>query len=111
MKKMLIMVLAVFLSFGFVTAVMSQDEPQNVFERKMAMSRAMTFEGTVLSHDVSCHCVVVGTSAGNLTFQDDYAKFDQDYNRLKGLKVGAMIRGEYKTVDHINYAVWVGLKK
>jgi hypothetical protein len=114
MKRMLVIVLAVFLSFGYVSAVLAQSSAPGgegeVFESQLAMAKAMPFEGTVLSHDVMCHCIVVKTSMGNLTLQDDYAKFQQDYNRLKGLKIGAMIKGEYKTVNFINYATWVAYK-
>ena len=39
-----------------------------------------------------------------MTFQDDYAEFDQDYNRAKGLKIGAKAKIMYKTVNSINYA-------
>ncbi len=70
----------------------------------------MPFEGKVISHDIMCHCVVLETAAGNLTLQDDYAKFQQDYNRLKGLKIGSRVKGEYKTVNYINYALWVAYK-
>ena len=115
MRKMVVVALAVFLTLGIAYTVMAQmgapGGEGEVFEQKLAMSKAMPFEGTVLSHDVSCHCVVVKTAGGNLTLQDDYAKFEQDYNRLKGLKIGSMIRGEYKTVDFINYAMWVSYKK
>jgi hypothetical protein len=76
----------------------------------LAMARAVPFEGTVVSHDVMCHCVVVRTASGDLTMQDDYAKFQQDYNRLKGLRIGSMVKGEYKTVKYINYALWVAYK-
>jgi hypothetical protein len=115
MRKMLAFVLlAVFLSFGFVTMSFAQQSAVGgegeVFEQQLALSKVMTFEGTVLSHDVLCHCIVVKTAMGNLTLQDDYAKFQQDYNRLKGLKIGAMIRGDYKTVNYINYAMMVSYK-
>ncbi len=116
MRKMLVIALAVFLSFGFITGVMAQanlGSPSGegeVFENQLAMAKAMPFEGTVVSHDIMCHCVVVKTATGNLTLQDDYAKFQQDYNRLKGLKVGSMVKGEYKTVKFINYAMWVSYK-
>ena len=117
MRKMLaLVVLAVFLSFGLVTMSFAQSNlgapsgEGEVFETQLAMAKAMPFEGTVLSHDVMCHCMVVKTAGGNLTVQDDYAKFQQDYNRLKGLKIGAMVKGEYKTVNFINYATWVSYK-
>jgi len=63
----------------------------------------MKFTGTVVSHDPMCHCVIVKTPKGELTLQDDYAKFMQEYNQAKGLKVGAEVTGVYKTVNHIHY--------
>ena len=114
MRKMLVLALAVFLSLGLATAGLAQmgspGGEGEVFEQQLAIAKAMPFEGTVISHDVICHCIVVKTSAGNLTLQDDYAKFQQDYNRLKGLKIGSMIKGEYKMVNYINYALWVAYK-
>jgi len=83
-----------------MSAVMAQSSGPGgegeVFEQQMALAKVMPFEGTVLSHDVMCHCVVVQTSMGNLTLQDDYTKFDQSYNRLKGLRVGSAIRASTK---------------
>ena len=116
MRKLVVLALAVFLTFGLANAVMAQSNlggpggEGEVFETQLAMAKAVPFEGTVVSHDVMCHCVVVQTAGGNLTLQDDYAKFQQDYNRLKGLKIGAMVKGEYKTVKFINYAMWVAYK-
>ncbi len=79
--------------------------PDEVFQQKMGAAKTMAFEGIVLSHDVACHCVVVKTADGNLTLQDDYAEFDQEYDRAKGLPIDGKIGGHYKTVDYINYAV------
>jgi hypothetical protein len=114
MRKLVILALAVFLTFGLVSMVMAQAGAPGgegeVFQQQLALAKAMPFEGTVLSHDVMCHCVVVQTAGGNLTLQDDYAKFQQDYNRLQGLKIGSTIKGEYKTVKYINYALWVAYK-
>lgn len=112
MKKVLVLVLAVFLSLGSITTVLSQSPADEYtgFQQKLATARMMTFEGIVLSHDPVCHCIVVKTDKGELVLQDDYAKFDQDYNRLKGLKIGAMVKGEYKTVNYINYAMSVQYK-
>ena len=39
-----------------------------------------------------------------VTVQDDYAEFNQNYDRAKGLKIGAKAQVTYKTVDSINYA-------
>jgi len=109
MKRVLVLVLAVFLRLGSVTAVLSQGPADEYtgFQQKLAAAKTMTFEGTVLSHDPVCHCIVVKPDKGELVLQDDYAKFDQEYNRLKGLRIGAMVKGEYKTVSYINYALSV----
>lgn len=109
--RMMVVVLAMLLGFGYAGAVFAQGSesggpgPEVAFQQKMGAARTMQFDGTVLSHDVACHCIVVKTSKGNLTLQDDYVKFDQDYNRAKGLKIGAKVKGTYKTVDYINYAL------
>ena len=68
----------------------------------------MKFEGTVLSHDVDCHCVALKVPeivTGILILQDNYATFDSDYDKIAGLAVGSKVRGTYKTVDYINYAL------
>jgi hypothetical protein len=116
MRKIAVLALALFLTLGIANVVMAQGGmgapggEGEVFEQQLALAKAMSFEGKVVSHDIMCHCVVVETATGNLTLQDDYAKFQQDYNRLKGLKIGSMIKGEYKTVKYINYALWVAYK-
>jgi hypothetical protein len=116
MRKIVVLALALFLTLGMANAVMAQSNlggpggEGEVFETQLAMAKAVPFEGTVVSHDVMCHCVVVKTASGDLTMQDDYAKFQQDYNRMKGLKIGSMVKGEYKTVKYINYALWVAYK-
>jgi hypothetical protein len=116
MRKLAALALAVFLALGMANAAIAQigmgapGGEGEVFEQKLALVKAMPFEGQVISHDVMCHCIVVKTATGDLTLQDDYAKFQQDYNRLKGLKIGSMIKGEYKTVNYINYAQWVAYK-
>lgn len=110
MKKLLVLALAVFMSFGLITAVYAQGGDVEDFSKKMAAAKTMTFEGTVLSHDVTCHCVVVKTAKGELVLQDDYVKFDQDYNRAKGLKIGAAVKGEYKKISYLNYATSIANK-
>ena len=114
MRKIVVLALAVFLTLGMAMTVMAQMSAPGgegeVFEQQLAIAKAMPFEGKVVSHDVMCHCVVVQTASGNLTMQDDYAKFQQDYNRMKGLKIGSMVKGEYKTVNYINYALWIAYK-
>ena len=107
MKEVMSVVLAVLLAVVFVGSVFAQEttaNPMEEFNKKLAVAKSMTFEGTVLSHDVACHCIVVKGAKANLTVQDDYAVFTQDYNRAKGLKIGANVKVTYKTVDYINYA-------
>jgi hypothetical protein len=106
-KKVSIIVLALlfvisFTSFSFAQGGSASD-PSDVFKQKMNSAKIMHFSGTVLSHDVACHCMVVKTAKGNVTVQDDYIKFDQNYNKAKGLQIGAKVKGTYKTVDYINY--------
>ena len=116
MKKMLVVLLAMFLSLGCASAGLAQIQASapggeaEVFESQMAMANTISFEGVVLSHDVMCHCIVVKTASGNLTLQDDYAKFQLGYNRLKGIKIGSTVKGEYKTVNFISYLLWVAYK-
>jgi len=45
-----------------------------------------------------------------MIIQDDYAKFEQEYDKAKGLKIGEKASGTYKMVDMINYAVDVHQK-
>jgi hypothetical protein len=107
--KVLMAVLAVMLMASFTGMAYAQGEgamgANEDFQKKFGAAKAMKFEGTVLSHDVKCHCIVLKTAKGTLTVQDDYAKFMGDYDRAKGLKVGSKATGSYKTVDYINYAV------
>jgi hypothetical protein len=107
MKKTLLMAVAVLFVLSFSGMGFAQDlqSAGTEMQAAMAKAKAMKFEGTVLSHDVKCHCVVVKTAKGNLTLQDDYAKFDGEYNRATGLKIGSKTMGEYKTVMYINYAL------
>jgi hypothetical protein len=114
MKRVLVGVMVLLLSVTFVSAVLAQgnaDPALQQFNTKLAAVKSMTFEGTVLSHDVLCHCFVVKTAKGPLTFQDDYAKFDQEYNRAKGLTIGAKVKGEYKPLNYLNYALSVEYAK
>jgi hypothetical protein len=112
MKRGIAVCFAVLMCFSFLTVSFAQDKGDygEAFSIPWANAKTMNFEGTVLSHDVACHCLVVKTAAGELVLQDDYANFDQDYNRLKGLKIGSAIKGQYKTVNHINYATLVAYK-
>ena len=76
---------------------------KTAFENKLAAAKEMSFTGMVVSHDPVCHCIVVKTASGELTLQDDYARFMQEYNEANGIKIGAEVVGVYKTVNHIHY--------
>ena len=98
----------VSMHFGGVSLAQQPLAPTGIFQQKIGKARVMNFEGTVLSHDVACHCAVVKGAKGTtdvLTLQDDYAKFEGDYNPAEGLKIGSKVSGTYKTVDYINYAL------
>ena len=112
MKKAMLALLVMLLSVVFAGGVFAQDrDPKEEFNKKLAIGKVMTFEGTVVSHDVACHCVVVkDATGGTLTVQDDYAEFKQDYNRAKGLMIGSKVKVTYKTVDYINYATKIEAK-
>jgi hypothetical protein len=84
---------------------------KTVFENKLALAKEMRFTGMVVSHDPMCHCVVVKTANGELTLQDDYARFMQEYNEAKGIKIGAEVTGVYKTVNHIHYLTSISYTK
>lgn len=110
MKKISVIVLALLLTVSFTGMVYAQTAggqlgPKEIFDQKFAKEKAKSYEGTVVSHDVACHCVVVKGEKSTITLQDDYAKFEGDYDRAKGLKVGSKVKGTYKTVDYINYMV------
>ncbi len=109
MKTLLTISLAVLLSIVLVGASFAQDvkSGKEDFDKKFAASKTFTVEGTVVSHDVKCHCIVIKGPKGNVTVQDDYAEFNQEYNKAKGLKIGEKAKITYKTVDYINYATKV----
>jgi hypothetical protein len=98
-----IVLLASFTGMAYAQA--STSPTWEIFQQKLGKTKVQNFEGTVLSHDVGCHCIVLKTAKGNITLQDDYAKFEGEYDRAKGVNIGSKIRGIYKTVDYINYAL------
>jgi hypothetical protein len=109
-----VVAVAVLLSIAFAGLVLAQGFPPaqmtQEFQTKWGTAKARHFEGTVVSHDVACHCFVIKGAKGNLILQDDYAKFEQEYDKAKGLKVGEGAMGTYKTIDGINYATEVHQK-
>jgi hypothetical protein len=109
MKKgtVITLLLLAFAFAGLVFARVSQSGQWNKaeFENELAKAGTVKFTGTVLSHDAVCHCVVVKTAQGEITLQDDYAKFMKKYDRAKGLAIGSRVKGSYKTVNYIHYLV------
>jgi len=117
MRKGLSVAVLCLFAFVLVGAVYAQEATsasewtKAAFQNRLATAKEMKFEGTVVSHDPLCHCVVVKTPKGMLTMQDDYAKFMQEYDQAKGLKVGSEVHGIYKTVSYINYMTSVAYGK
>jgi len=111
-KGLSVAVLCLFV-FVFVGAVYAQEGTgasewtKQAFQNRLATAKEMKFEGDVVSHDPLCHCVVVKTAKGMITMQDDYARFMQEYDQAKGLKVGSKVHGTYKVVSYINYMTTV----
>ncbi len=108
MKRVVLAATLFFFALGFVGQVFAQETSgaewsKQEFMNKLSAAKEMKLAGTVVSHDPVCHCVVVKTGKGEVTLQDDYVKFMQDYNQAKGLKVGAKVTSTYKTVSHIHY--------
>ncbi len=105
---------AVLLSIAWVGLVFAQDSASARmspdFKTKWDSAKVSPFQGTVAGHDVACHCIVITGAEGKLTLADNYAKFDQEYDKVKGLKVGEPASGSYKTIDEINYATEVHQK-
>ena len=69
MKKLLVVFMAVLLSVAFVGAVYAQGPThlkRQEFDKKFATAKTATVEGTVLSHDVKCHCFVIKGPNGNV---------------------------------------------
>jgi len=115
--KALVVLVAIFASITCAAALYAQQggtgwaaTMTQEFQTKWGSAKIHQFEGTVVSHDVACHCFVIKGAKGSLIVQDDYAKFEQEYDKAKGLKVGEKASGSYKTVDMINYAVEVHQK-
>ncbi len=119
--KVLVVLLAILASMTFSAAVFAQAGSQGGtgwaatmtadFQQKWGQAKTHAFDGTVVSHDVACHCFVIKTASGKaLIIQDDYAKFEQEYDKAKGLKIGEKATGSYKTIDMINYATEVHQK-
>jgi hypothetical protein len=115
--KALVVLLAICASVTFAAALYAQEgggwaaTMTAEFQKKIGTAKDRHFDGTVVSHDVACHCFVIkDAKKGNLIIQDDYAKFYQEYDKVKGLKIGENATGTYKTIDMINYATEVHQK-
>ncbi len=117
MRRSVWAVALLFFVLMFVGHAMAQEGSggaewsKQAFDNQLAQAKEMRFTGTVVSHDPMCHCVVVKTPKGELTMQDDYAKFMQEYDKAKGLKMGAAVTGVYKTVNHIHYLLSISYAK
>jgi hypothetical protein len=77
---------------------------------KISLAKEMRFTGTVASRasrQSGQHTLAVNTPEGVLTFDDEYARFMQEYNEAKGIRIGAPVEGTYKRVNHINYLTWI----
>ncbi|MGD0660580.1 MAG: hypothetical protein ABSD38_21170, partial [Syntrophorhabdales bacterium] len=105
--KALVVVLAIFACITFAAVLHAQQggtgwaaTMTQEFQTKWGSAKTHPFDGTVVSHDVACHCFVI-KGAKTIILQDDYAKFEQEYDKAKGLKVGEKATGTYKTVDMI----------
>jgi hypothetical protein len=98
---------ALMLAGQVLAAAPGAEWSKQAFENKMAAAKEMRFTGTVVSHDPICHCVVVKTAKEELTLQDQYARFMQEYNEAQGIRIGASVQGTYKRVDHVNYLTWI----
>ncbi|MGD0230398.1 MAG: hypothetical protein ABSC19_08570 [Syntrophorhabdales bacterium] len=110
MKRALPLILLCILAFVFLGQTLAQGSAgtgpewsKEVFMNQLSTAKEMTFTGQVVAHDPLCHCLVVNTPKGDLTLMDDYAKFMEEYNEAKGLKIGSRVTGTYKTVNHIHY--------
>jgi len=116
--KALVVLLAICASIMAAAVIHAQQAPSSGwaatmsadFEKKWGPAKIHHFEGTVVSHDVACHCFVIKGANGSLILQDDYSKFEQEYDKAKGLKIGENATGSYKIVDMINYAIEVHQK-
>lgn len=107
-----VVAVAVLLSIAYAGLVFAQDsraaQAKQEFQKQWDTAKVQQFQGTVLAHDVPCHCFYVKEAKGNqLAIQEDYAKFEKGYDAAKGLKAGKPVSGSYKTIDEINYAVEV----
>lgn len=109
-----VVAIALLLAIAYGGIVLAQDsrvaQAKQEFQKQWGTAKDQHFQGTAVAHDVACHCFYVKRAKGNLALQDDYAKFDQGYDKEKGLKVGKQASGSYKTIDEINYAVEIHQK-
>ncbi len=120
MRRGLYVVALMILSLFLVGQVMAQGAggggpgsgyDKEVFNKALDAAKSLHFSGQVVSHDPMCHCLVVKTAKGELTLLDDYAKFMDEYDQAKGLKMNSQITGTYKTVNHIHYLTTVAYAK
>jgi len=114
MKKGLSVVLLSLFALAFVGKALAMsggsEWSEEAVANKMSLAKEMRFTGRVVSRasrQSQQHSLTVDTPKGQLTFRDDYARFKQDYNEAKGIRIGAAVQGTYKTVNDINYLTWI----
>jgi hypothetical protein len=115
MKKGLSVVLLSLFALAFVGKALAAsgggaEWSREEFMNEMSLAKEMRFTGRVVSRasrKSQQHSLTVDTPKGQLTFRDDYARFMQDYNEAKGIRIGAAVQGTYKTVNDINYLTWI----
>jgi hypothetical protein len=114
MKKALSVIVLSLFALAFVGKALAMsggsEWNEEAVANKMSLAKEMRFTGRVVSRasrQSQQHSLAVDTSKGVLTFEDEYARFAQEYNEAKGIRIGAPVQGTYKTVDGVNYLTWI----
>ena len=85
---------AVLFSFVLMFAgqAFAQESPaewdKQVFMNQLATAKVMKFSGTVVSHDVACHCIVVSTPGARLPFRTTMPSSCRNTTRRKVSRLG-----------------------
>ncbi len=115
MKKRLSVVVLCIFALAFVGKALAAsgggaEWSKEEFMNEMSLATEVRFTGRVVSRATRAsgqHSLVVDTANGQITFRDDYARFAQEYNEAKGIRIGAPVQGTYKRVNDINYLTWI----
>ncbi len=114
MKKGLPVILLCVFVLAFVGKALAMsggaEASKEEFLNEMSLAKEVRFTGRVVSRATRAsqeHSLVVDTANGRLTFRDDYARFGQEFNEAKGIRIGAPVQGTYKTVNDVNYLTWI----